>query len=119
MKTLEEVAAEQQAKKDEKKKMLSELKIKRENMRPLIVFTGVKDNPLPYEQKYLRTQAQTKEKEAVKLPEIKENKRAPKSNRATLNKTVEAKSPPFKTMGGGTTGRFKSPETSTSAMNQL
>lgn len=57
MKTLEEVAAEQQAKKDEKKKMLTKLKAKRDNMRPLIVFTGVKDNPLPYEQKYLRTQA--------------------------------------------------------------
>lgn len=55
MKTLEEVAAEQQAKKDEKKRMLTQLKTKRENMRPLVVFTGVKDNPLPYEQKYLRT----------------------------------------------------------------
>lgn len=35
-----------------------------------------------------------------------------------MNKTVEAKSPPFKAMGGGP-GRFKSPEASSGGMNQL
>ena len=43
------IALRENLKKDEKKRMLTQLKSKRENMRPLVVFTGVKDNPLPYE----------------------------------------------------------------------
>lgn len=117
MKTLEEVAAEQQAKKEEKRRLLTELKVKRENMRPLVVFTGVKDNPLPYEQKYLRSQHQTKEKEALKLPEIKEKQRGQRLNRSLLNKTVEAKSPAMKALPGP--GRFRSPEAPAAGLNPL
>jgi len=34
---------------------MKDLKEKRANMKPLILFDGIKDNPLPYEQRYKRT----------------------------------------------------------------
>jgi len=118
MKTLEEVAAELEAKKEEKKRLLSDLKAKRANMRPLVVFTGVKDNPLPYEQKYLRSQQQIKEKEAFKLPEIKEKKQREKqANRSLMNKTVDQKSAAMRTLPGP--ARFRSPEAAAASLNTL
>ena len=72
MKTVEEVLAEQQQKRDDKNRILRELNQKRLMMEPFELFYGVKDNPLPYEQKYKRNQLKLKEEETgVKLPVIK------------------------------------------------
>jgi len=38
---------------EDKKRKVQEMRIKQANMRPFVIFVGVKDNPLPYERKYI------------------------------------------------------------------
>jgi hypothetical protein len=50
------VIAEKARKKEEKLRKMQEMKIKKQRMRPFIMFNGIKDNPIPYEQTYLKNQ---------------------------------------------------------------
>ena len=49
MMDVNKVLAEKQRKKVEKLKKVQMLSAKRQNMRPFVLFTGIKDNPIPYE----------------------------------------------------------------------
>ena len=49
MMNVDNVMAERARKKEEKIKKMEALKAKTERMRPLIMFSGIKDNPIPYE----------------------------------------------------------------------
>jgi hypothetical protein len=53
MMNVDNVLADKARKKEDKKRKVAEMNERRENMRPFILFTSIKDNPLPYEQKYL------------------------------------------------------------------
>lgn len=56
VKTVEETLAEEKAKREAKLALLEKIKAKAKSMRPFVLFTGVKDNPLPYEKMYLKNQ---------------------------------------------------------------
>ena len=53
MMNVDNVLADKARKKREKEAKLSQMKMKREQMRPMILFPGVKDDPLPYERFYI------------------------------------------------------------------
>lgn len=53
MMNVDNVLADKQKKKDEKLKKMEEMNQKKLKMRPFVLFTSVKDNPLPYEHKYI------------------------------------------------------------------
>lgn len=42
----------QEEKRQHKKNLVSEMQQKQDQMRPFVIFVGVKDNPIPYEKKY-------------------------------------------------------------------
>ena len=54
MMNVDNVLAEKAKKKEEKVKKIEEMRLKKERMRPFVLFTGIKDNPIPYEQTYLK-----------------------------------------------------------------
>ena len=58
VKTVEETLAEEKAKRVAKLALVDKIKEKAGAMRPFVLFTGVKDNPMPYEKMYLKNQAQ-------------------------------------------------------------
>jgi hypothetical protein len=49
MMNVDNVIAEKAKKKEEKQQKMKDLMIKRQNMRPFVMFSGIKDNPIPYE----------------------------------------------------------------------
>jgi hypothetical protein len=53
MMNVDNVLADKARKKEEKKQKMDEMNRKKEKMRPFILFNSIKDNPLPYEQKYI------------------------------------------------------------------
>ena len=54
MMNVDNVLADKARKKEEKKKKMDEMKRKKDNMRPFVLFNSIKDNPLPYEHKYIQ-----------------------------------------------------------------
>ena len=54
----EALAAAKAKKKEDKRKLVDEMREKKASMKPFVVFIGVKDNPLPYEKKYRAQQKQ-------------------------------------------------------------
>jgi hypothetical protein len=79
MKTIEEALAEKEQKRKEKQKKMDDMMEKKMRMKPFILFTGVKDNPIPYENKYMKAQFKKLKEvnESIKLPVIKEKLKKP------------------------------------------
>lgn len=104
----DEVKAEKERKRQEKRDMVMRMKKIKDSMKPLEVFTGVKDNPLPYEKQHLLQQRNAKMiKQAAKqqLPSISppaaRNKLSGRtaSNFRSLQPTPVAKKPPAQVLG--------------------
>lgn len=62
MMNVDNVLADKAKKKEEKKRKMEEMHEKKSRMRPFVLFTSVKDNPIPYEKKYMQNQAKLKKK---------------------------------------------------------
>ena len=73
------------------------MKEKRMKMKPFVLFTGVKDNPIPYENKYMKAQFKklrelNEKNQKLKLPVIKEKLKNPqvKIETKNLNSTIQS-----------------------------
>ena len=49
MMNVDNVLAEKAKKKEDKQRKMEQLMLKKERMRPFVMFSGIKDNPIPYE----------------------------------------------------------------------
>jgi len=55
MMNVDSVLADKAKRKKDKEEKLRVMKLKRDQMQPLVIFHGVKDDPLPYEKHYIKT----------------------------------------------------------------
>jgi len=74
------IKAEKDKKMKEKKSKVDKMKNKQAQMRPFVIISGVRDNPLPYEHKY--REQQIKEKNKIRRLEQKRNsnKQSPRTS---------------------------------------
>ena len=70
----EKALQEKEKKRNEKIRLMNDMKRKKENMKPFVLFVGVKDNPLPYEKKYQKKQLADKALLKNKSPEPEKEK---------------------------------------------
>jgi len=89
---VDDVLAQKAKQKEEKRQKISDWKEKRARMRPLVLFTGTKDDPLPYQKNYKEAMNQEKFKaqqspKASVLPEIKKNLSAKVQLKSKLSRT--------------------------------